>query len=66
MRKITTLFLSCSAAFVFAQDPVVQGIIDAVEIDSMMHYVEQISGEVPVNVGDGPEFILTRHLHSFL
>lgn len=58
-------FTLCSVALgttLSAQDPVIQGIIDAVQIDSMMHYVEQISGDVSVNVGAGPEFIITRHL----
>lgn len=44
-----------------AQDPIVQGVIDAVHIDSMLLYVEQMSGEVPIDLGNGPVTITSRH-----
>jgi len=64
MRKITTLFLFSYAAFSFAQDPIVQGIIDAIEVDSMLHYVVQMDGEEPVDLGNGPISILNRNSFS--
>jgi hypothetical protein len=61
MRPIL-LFVPALITFsVQAQHPVVQGIIDAVEIDSLMHYVEEISGEIPIDIGDGPVTIVSRH-----
>ncbi|MBL7940014.1 MAG: M20/M25/M40 family metallo-hydrolase [Flavobacteriales bacterium] len=61
MKKIATLLLSSSTALAFGQDPVVQGVIDAIEIDSMMHYVVQMDGEVPVDLGAGLVTIVSRN-----
>jgi Zn-dependent M28 family amino/carboxypeptidase len=36
-------------------------VLDAVRIDSMMRYVNELSGELPVNIGNGPELIASRH-----
>lgn len=47
-----------------AQHPVVQGVLDAIRIDSMMLWVDELSGELPVNVGNGPELIVSRHKFS--
>lgn len=44
-----------------AQDPVVGTIIGAVELDSLIRYSNELSGEVPVDVGNGPVQILTRN-----
>ena len=44
-----------------AQHPAIQDIIDSVSVDSMVAFVEHLSGEVPVDVGNGPELILSRH-----
>ena len=61
MRSTLTLFFSAITLCSIAQNPVVQGVIDAIRIDSMMHYVEQMSGEVPVDLGAGPVTITSRH-----
>ena len=62
MRKLLAVVLSISAAFqLSAQDPVVQSVIDALQIDSMIHYVEEISGETPIDIGNGPELIVNRN-----
>ncbi len=47
-----------------AQHPVIQGILDAVRIDSMLHYVNELSGEVPVNLSGGPVTIVSRHSNN--
>lgn len=44
-----------------AQHPVVQSIVDGVRIDSLMKWVNELSGELPVDVGNGPELIVSRH-----
>ena len=45
-----------------AQHPVVQDVLDAIRIDSLMHYVAQLTGELPVDVGNGPQLISSRNL----
>lgn len=47
-----------------AQHPVVQAAIDAMRIDSMIHYVEELTGETPIDVGNGPELIVSRHKNN--
>ena len=44
-----------------AQDPVVQSVLDALRIDSMMRYANELSGEVPVSIAGVPQTILSRH-----
>ena len=44
-----------------AQNPVIQGILDEVRIDSMMLWVNEVSGEVPVMI-DGQEHTLLLSL----
>ena len=49
------------ASVVSGQDPVIQGIIDAVDIEAMIQSVEEMSGEVSVDLGSGPVLITSRH-----
>lgn len=44
-----------------AQHPVVQSIVDATSIDSMVWNLERLSGEQPVDVGAGAQTISSRH-----
>lgn len=44
-----------------AQSLVVQQVVDSVNIDSMVWYDQRLSGEVPVNVGNGDETISSRY-----
>ncbi|MBK6543451.1 MAG: M20/M25/M40 family metallo-hydrolase [Flavobacteriales bacterium] len=39
----------------------VTSLLDAMSIDSMLLYVNEMSGEVPIDVGNGPELIVSRH-----
>lgn len=41
-----------------------QAVIDAIEVDSMLHYVVQMDGEEPVDLGNGPISILNRNSFS--
>ncbi|MBK9762665.1 MAG: M20/M25/M40 family metallo-hydrolase [Flavobacteriales bacterium] len=36
-------------------------LLDAMSVDSMLVYVNEMSGEVPIDVGNGPELIVSRH-----
>jgi Peptidase family M28 len=60
--KITIATALCFLAMgSSAQDPVIQVILDAVNTDSLVSYVSQLSGETTVDVGNGPETIVSRH-----
>jgi Peptidase family M28 len=64
MRYVRSLPLFIAVglnAFASAQDPMVQSIIDAVSIDSMMADLAPLSGETTVDVGDGPVTITSRN-----
>lgn len=45
----------------FAQHPVIQAALNAVSIDTLVNDIEQLTGEVPVDVGNGPVTIVSRH-----
>ena len=64
MRKALTILCTCLSIVTSAQDPLIQTIIDSVRIDSMIHYVEELSGEVPIDLGTGPTTILSRHKNN--
>ncbi len=48
----------------WAQNPAVGSMLEAIRIDSMMLWVNELSGEIPVDVGNGPELIFSRHKFS--
>ncbi|MBS1937111.1 MAG: M20/M25/M40 family metallo-hydrolase [Bacteroidetes bacterium] len=48
-------------AVVHAQRPAIQQMLDAVDADSLVWRLERLSGELPVNVGEGDTLILSRH-----
>lgn len=49
---------------VHAQHPVVSSILEGVRIDSMMHWVNELTGEVPVDLGNGPVTLVSRHKYA--
>jgi len=57
---LVVAFASC-ALLANAQHPVVQSIVDATSIDSMVWNLERLSGEQPVDVGAGAQTISSRH-----
>ena len=61
MRHSALGFLVLASASLRAQVPAIADLLDSVRIDSMVSYAEQLSGEVPVDVGNGSELILSRH-----
>lgn len=61
MKKIIAFSLFALALQAPAQDPVVASIIDGLDIDSMMRYVREVAGEMPVDLGAGEVTIQTRH-----
>lgn len=64
MRTLLSLVLwACSPFFLalHAQQPVIQQLLDEVDIDSLVWRMERLTGELPVDVGNGEEWILSRH-----
>lgn len=61
MRFALLFATGCVYSALPAQHEVIQGVINAVHIDSMITYVEEMSGEVPVDLGNGPVTITSRH-----
>lgn len=47
-----------------AQNTAVADMLSATSIDSMMRFVEELSGEVSVDVGNGPVTIVSRHKNA--
>lgn len=64
MRSYSLLLVALFGGALQAQNNIVQGIVDAIQIDSMMLYVEQMSGEVPIDLGNGPVTITSRHSNN--
>lgn len=61
LQIVPILIFSVGSSSAFAQHPVVEQIIGSISIDSMMKYVREISGELPIDIGNGPEFIMSRN-----
>lgn len=63
---ILTLFLVLSSLSLNAQDKrlTIQEIIDAVNIDSLMFFVEELSGERSTLINGSPYTIVSRHKNS--
>jgi len=49
---------------VLSQSPIVQSIIDDTSIDSLVHFVEELSGEVSTIIGGVPYTIVSRHKYQ--
>jgi hypothetical protein len=64
MKKISTLLLLffISLQFTLAQtSPVVQNILNQVNQDSIVHYVKELSGNIPTVINGSPYTIVSRH-----
>ena len=55
------MFIALRTSAAFAQHPVIQSVVDGVEIDSLVWSLERLSGEEPVDVGAGSQLIVSRH-----
>jgi len=63
-RLIGALLAAALPLMARAQNPVIQGVLDEVSIDSMMTWVRQVSGEQPVNIAGTEHTILSRHKNN--
>ena len=64
MYRSLTLYALLVSSAIQAQHPVIQSILDVASIDSMLHYVNELSGEQPVDLGSGPVTITSRHTNN--
>jgi hypothetical protein len=55
------LWIFAIQSSVFSQSPVVQSIIDDTNIDSLVFFVKELSGEVSTVIGGTPYTIVSRH-----
>lgn len=63
-RSVLLSLFFISGASLWAQNPTVSSIVEAIRIDSMMLWVEELTGELPIDLGNGPELIFSRHKFS--
>jgi len=64
MKKLLPLLLFSflvAQSITYSQSPVVQSIIDRTNIDSLMQFVKELSGEVQTIIGGAPYTILSRN-----
>lgn len=61
MKRLLVLSAFALPLCGFAQHPVIQAALTAVSIDTLVHDIEQLTGEVPVDLGNGPVTIVSRH-----
>jgi len=60
LRILVVLIMILPAAS-YSQYPIVQSIINQVNIDSLIFFVEELSGEVQTIIGGSPDTIFSRH-----
>ena len=58
LRILLPLLLSSN---LFPQSPTVQQIIDSVNLDSLVYFVRELSGDVPTMINGTLQTILSRH-----
>ena len=51
-------------SFLYSQSPTVQNIIDETNIDSLIYFVEELSGEVSTIIGGSPYTIVSRNKYQ--
>ncbi|HOZ41272.1 MAG TPA: M20/M25/M40 family metallo-hydrolase [Flavobacteriales bacterium] len=64
LRTLSLCALILLSTVLHAQHPVIQSVLDAASIDSMLHFVNELSGEQPVDLGSGPVTITSRHTNN--
>jgi hypothetical protein len=62
--RIFSIIIIVLQTNLFSQSSFVQQIIDSVNIDSLIYFVKELSGEVPTIVNDTSQTILSRHSYQ--
>jgi hypothetical protein len=58
------LILFGSQSLLHSQSPVIQSIINQTNLDSLIYFVKELSGEVPTIISGAPYTILSRHVNQ--
>ena len=63
MKKtlLIIMILFVAQSFMYSQSPTIQSIINQTNIDSLLYFVEELSGEVSTIIGGSPYTIVSRH-----
>jgi hypothetical protein len=63
MKKtlLTFMILFGIQSYLYSQSPTIQAIINQTNIDSLLYFVEELSGEVSTIIGGSPYTIVSRH-----
>jgi hypothetical protein len=67
MKKIPLFILFVFFSFQnisYTQSSVIQTVLDRTNLDSLMFFVEELSGEVPTIIGGSPQTIVSRHKYQ--
>jgi len=66
MKKIILVFMLMlgTQSFLFPQSPTIQSIINQTNLDSLMYFVEELSGEVSTIIGGSPYTIVSRNKNN--
>lgn len=66
MRKIVLvlLLLLGTQSILQAQSATIQSVIDQTNLDSLIYFVKELSGEVQTNIGGSPYTIVSRHKYQ--
>ena len=66
MRKIVLvlLLLFGTQSILQAQSPTIQSVIDQTNLDSLIYFVKELSGEVQTIIGGSPYTIVSRHKYQ--
>ncbi|HSW56675.1 MAG TPA: M20/M25/M40 family metallo-hydrolase [Ignavibacteriaceae bacterium] len=66
MKKIILVFMLLlgTQSILFPQSPTIQTIINQTNLDSLMYFVEELSGEVSTIIGGSPYTIVSRHKNN--
>jgi len=66
MKKtlLIIMMLFMAQSFMYSQSPTIQAIIDQTNIDSLLYFVEELSGEVSTIIGGSPYTIVSRHWNN--
>ncbi|MBK9097016.1 MAG: M28 family peptidase [bacterium] len=66
MKKIilTMLLIISTQPFLHSQSPIIQTIINETNLDSLVYFVKELSGEVPTIINGSPYTIVSRHKNN--
>ena len=61
---LTILLIISAQSFLLPQSPIIKTIINETNLDSLVYFVKELSGEVPTIINGSPYTIVSRHKNS--